>query len=93
MELTKQELKLAVFAATQYRNFFWRNNQLFGYIGLVPFFLGFEVFPLPEWLRNVFMTVGFIMVISSAFGFFVSTTGKLYAQLQVLRRQAGGTAT
>jgi hypothetical protein len=52
MELTKQELKLAVFAATQYRNFFCRNNQLIGYIGLVPFFLGFEVFPLPEWLRK-----------------------------------------
>ena len=93
MELTKQELKLAVFAATQYRNFFCRNNQLIGYIGLVPFFLGFEVFPLPEWLRNFLMTVGFIMLLSSAFGFFISTTGKLYEQLQVFRREAGGTAT
>jgi len=93
MELTKRELKLAVFAATQYRNFFCRNSQLIGYIGLVPFFLGFEVFPLPEGLRNFLMTVGFIMLISSAFAFFVSTTGKLYEQLQVLRREAGGTAT
>jgi len=90
MELTKQELKLAVFAARQYQNFFYRNNQLIGYIGLVPFFLGFPVFPWSEWLRNFLMTVGLIMLISSAFGFFVSTTGKLYEQLQVLKKGASG---
>ncbi len=85
MELTKQERKLAEFAAKSYHRLLYRKSEIIGWIGVPIFALGIlPFFSWPSWLDELFSTAGFVLIIFGCFGVVMSGLGKLYEKTNEL---------
>ncbi len=79
MELTSREEKIAKRCAAKHNKFIFRSGKIICWTGVVLFGLGILPFiPLPEWLKTLSFSVGFLMIICGILSDFITIIGKLY---------------
>jgi hypothetical protein len=79
MELTKREKQLASRCVSWSNSFLIKKVAPLSLVGAVLFGLDvLPIFPLPEWLKTTFFTLGLVMILNGVFSDFVKIIAKLY---------------
>jgi Co/Zn/Cd efflux system component len=85
MELTKEEKRLAERSLKKHKGFLCRKSGILGWIGVVLFAVGIlPIFSLAEWIDDLLVSAGFVLLILSLISLCMRVIGKLYARIQEL---------